>query len=317
MYDHLRGRDRSAYFFFISAFIFGNLILLNLFLAILLKNFETPPEKEEPVDNPEEKGPPKSIMSRVKSLMSRSKTDLTAVEDDKEEPFLDNENVEITKPKENKDRVLYVLGPNNLLRRLTLKISTNKIFENFILGLIVFSSILLTFESPFMDPNGDLAKNLDVIDFWVTMIFTFEMTTKILSYGLIANGKDSYLNNPWNILDFIIVTFSLLLILLHNNELGGSVKIVRMMRILRPLRMINRNPGMKLVVISMINAVADLGSVLVISSLFLMLFAILGTNLFKGTFFRCHMENIPEVFHDRIFDKTDCMNYGGEWINND
>jgi hypothetical protein len=315
MYDHLRGRDRSAYFFFISAFIFGNLILLNLFLAILLKNFETPPEKEESVDDQEEKGPPKSIMSRVKSLMSRSKTDLTAVEDDKEEPFLDN--VEITKPKENKDRVLYVLGPNNLLRRLTLKISTNKIFENFILGLIVFSSILLTFESPFMDPNGDLAKNLDVIDFWVTMIFTFEMTTKILSYGLIANGKDSYLNNPWNILDFMIVTFSLLLILLHNNELGGSVKIVRMMRILRPLRMINRNPGMKLVVISMINAVADLGSFLVISTLFLMLFAILGTNLFKGTFFRCHMENIPEVFHDRIFDKTDCMNYGGEWINND
>ena len=246
-------------------------------------------------------------------MMSRSKTDLTV--EDKEEPFLNNP--EVTKPKENKDRVLYVLGPNNLIRRLTLKISTNKIFENFILALIVFSSILLTFESPFMDPNGDLAKNLDVIDFWVTMMFTFEMTTKILSYGLIANGKDSYLNNPWNILDFMIVTFSLLLILLHNNELGGSVKIVRMMRILRPLRMINRNPGMKLVIISMINAVSDLGSVLVISTLFLMLFAILGTNLFKGTFFRCHMENIPKVFHGRIKDKIDCINYGGEWTNND
>ena len=34
-----------AYFMFL--FIFGNLILLNLFLAILLKNFEEPPGTEE------------------------------------------------------------------------------------------------------------------------------------------------------------------------------------------------------------------------------------------------------------------------------
>lgn len=169
-----------------------------------------------------------------------------------------------------------------------------------------------------MDPKGELAKRLVVIDFWITMIFTFEMTSKILSYGLIANGKDSYLNSPWNILDFIIVTSSLLLMIIHSHgAMGSSLKIVRMMRILRPLRMINRNPGMKLVIISMINAVTDLGSVIVISTLFLMLFAILGTNLFKGTFFRCHMENIPKIYHNRIIDKIDCINYGGEWLNND
>ena len=195
--------------------------------------------------------------------------------------------------------------------------TTNKIFENFVLGLIVFSSALLTFESPLMDPEGDLAKMLNVIDFWVTMIFTFEMTAKILSYGLIFNGPDSYLKSPWNILDFIIVTMSLFLIIFNIHGQGGSVKIVRMMRILRPLRMINRNPGMKLVIISMLNAVKDLGTVIVLSTLFLMLFAILGTNLFKGTFYRCNMENIPKIYHDRIVDKIDCINYGGEWLNND
>lgn len=42
MYDHLRAGSKTAYVFFISLFIFGNLILLNLFLAILLKNFEEP-----------------------------------------------------------------------------------------------------------------------------------------------------------------------------------------------------------------------------------------------------------------------------------
>ena len=49
MYDHLRGHKSnwSTYIFFIFLFIFGNLILLNLFLGILLKNFEAPPGKDE------------------------------------------------------------------------------------------------------------------------------------------------------------------------------------------------------------------------------------------------------------------------------
>ena len=50
MYDHVRTRGMGAVFFFISLFILGNLVLLNLFLAILLKNFEEPPGKDEEDD---------------------------------------------------------------------------------------------------------------------------------------------------------------------------------------------------------------------------------------------------------------------------
>jgi hypothetical protein len=46
MYDHVRSSGYGAVFFFISLFVLGNLILLNLFLAILLKNFEEPPGKD-------------------------------------------------------------------------------------------------------------------------------------------------------------------------------------------------------------------------------------------------------------------------------
>jgi voltage-dependent calcium channel L type alpha-1D len=47
MYEHVRAKGYGAIFFFISLYIFGNLVLLNLFLAILLKNFEEPPGKDE------------------------------------------------------------------------------------------------------------------------------------------------------------------------------------------------------------------------------------------------------------------------------
>lgn len=47
MYDHVRATNDVSILFFCFIFIFGNLVLLNLFLAILLKNFETKEDDKE------------------------------------------------------------------------------------------------------------------------------------------------------------------------------------------------------------------------------------------------------------------------------
>jgi hypothetical protein len=55
MYDHYRPtKSALTIVYFMFLFIFGNLILLNLFLAILLKNFEEPPGQEEEDNDDEE-----------------------------------------------------------------------------------------------------------------------------------------------------------------------------------------------------------------------------------------------------------------------
>lgn len=54
LYDYTRAQGNLCIIIFIFIFIIGNLIMLNLFLAILLKNFEEPPEKES---EPADKGP--------------------------------------------------------------------------------------------------------------------------------------------------------------------------------------------------------------------------------------------------------------------
>lgn len=65
MYDHYRATNSLTIVYFMFLFIFGNLILLNLFLAILLKNFEEPPGQEE-IDNDEEEEDKKDgILKRV------------------------------------------------------------------------------------------------------------------------------------------------------------------------------------------------------------------------------------------------------------
>ena len=182
--------------------------------------------------------------------------------------------------------------------------------------MIGFSTILLTLENPLDDPDGKKNSTLAKIDIVISTIFTIELLLKVAVYGFIINGPESYILNPWNIMDFIIVCFSLISIIFSEVDLG-IIKVLRMLRVLRPLRMISRNPGLRIAVQSLINAIPDIGNVLVVSLLFLLLFAILGTNFYKGTFFSCHTENIPEHLHDKITDKFDCQDFGGEWVNVD
>ena len=49
---------------------------------------------------------------------------------------------------------LFCLSEENGCRYLFWKISTHKVFDNFILFLIVISTLTLAIESPFDDPDG-------------------------------------------------------------------------------------------------------------------------------------------------------------------
>jgi hypothetical protein len=146
-----------------------------------------------------------------------------------------------------------------------------------------------------------------IIDFIITFIFVIEMVLKIMVFGFCLNGPESYIRNSWNVMDFFIVAFSLVSLFAQDVNLG-FIKILRMLRVFRPLRMISRNEGLKLAVLSLINAMPGVLNVLIISFLFFMLFGILGVNYFKGTFFSCILQ---EKNLETIVGKWDCVDYGG------
>jgi hypothetical protein len=78
-----------------------------------------------------------------------------------------------------------------------------------------------------------------------------------------------------------------------------SLKALRALRALRPLRVISRNEGLKLVVNSLFSALPALGNVMLVCGLFVLIFAILGTNFFKGKYFRCDIaEDIEYLIDD-------------------
>lgn len=113
-------------------------------------------------------------------------------------------------------------------------------FDYFILTLIILSTLMLTLESPLMDPESERAINLYWIDVVVTGFFTMELVLKVVVYGFLFNGDESYMKSSWNIMDFFIVVFSLISLAAKDVDLG-VIKTFRMLRVLRPLRMINRN----------------------------------------------------------------------------
>ena len=84
---------------------------------------------------------------------------------------------------------------------------------------------------------------------------------------------NSYLRDPWNVLDFIVVLVGWAGTFLD----GGNISAVRTIRILRPLRTINSIPKMKVLVNSIINSIPMLLDIFIMFNFLLLVFGIVGT----------------------------------------
>ena len=85
--------------------------------------------------------------------------------------------------------------------------------------------------------------------------------------------SNSYLRDPWNILDFIVVIVGWAGTFLT----GGNISAVRTIRILRPLRTIKSIPKMKVLVNSIINSIPMLVDIFIMFNFLLLVFGIVGT----------------------------------------
>ena len=91
-----------------------------------------------------------------------------------------------------------------------------------------------------------------------------------MGFALEAN---SYLRDPWNVLDFIVVIVGWA----GTFVTGGNISAVRTIRILRPLRTINSIPKMKVLVNSIINSIPMLLDIFIMFNFLLLVFGIVGT----------------------------------------
>jgi Ion transport protein len=148
------------------------------------------------------------------------------------------------------------------------------------------------------------------IDIATMIIFTLEAIAKIITYGFILNGETSYIRRVWNMLDFTILIFSYLCL----TPLVSTFKVVKTLRILRSLRLIGRNEGLRVAVRALFFAIPNVINITVIMIIFFMIFAVIIVSYFKGKLYYCLSQdvgpNMPEMH-----TKWDCLDSGGLWVN--
>lgn len=123
----------------------------------------------------------------------------------------------------------------------------------------------------------------------MTIIFIAEAGLKIITYGFAFCGSTSYIRNSWNILDLGIVIISVASLMLPTTNLN-SIKAIRLMKILRPLRVISRNQGLKISIRTLGVALPGIINVILVTIIFLFICGIIGVNYFKGRFFDCESD---------------------------
>uniref|UniRef100_A0A8C1EDE4 Voltage-dependent N-type calcium channel subunit alpha n=1 Tax=Cyprinus carpio carpio TaxID=630221 RepID=A0A8C1EDE4_CYPCA len=186
---------------------------------------------------------------------------------------------------------MFVFGPTNPVRRLCHYVVNLRYFEMCILTVITMSSIALAAEDPVQAnaPRNDVLKYLDYV---FTGVFTFEMVIKMIDLGLLLH-PGSYFRDPWNILDFIVVTGALVAFACSGTKGKdiNTIKSLRVLRVLRPLKTIKRLPKLKSVFDCVVNSLKNVLNILIVYVLFMFIFAVIAVQLFKGKFFHCTDES--------------------------
>lgn len=70
--------------------------------------------------------------------------------------------------------------------------------------------------------------------------------------------------------------------------MGQKLKAVKLLRVLRPLKMVNRVPALKAVFDCVVISLKNVFNILIVYMLFLLIFAMVGVQLFNGKFLFCN-----------------------------
>ncbi|XP_009320842.1 PREDICTED: voltage-dependent T-type calcium channel subunit alpha-1I [Pygoscelis adeliae] len=165
----------------------------------------------------------------------------------------------------------------------------NPWFECVSMMVILLNCVTLGMYQPCedMDCLSDRCKILQVFDDFIFIFFAMEMVLKMVALGIF--GKKCYLGDTWNRLDFFIVMAGMVEYSLDLQNINLSA--IRTVRVLRPLKAINRVPSMRILVNLLLDTLPMLGNVLLLCFFVFFIFGIIGVQLWAGLLRnRCFME---------------------------
>ncbi|XP_039643852.1 voltage-dependent T-type calcium channel subunit alpha-1G isoform X9 [Perca fluviatilis] len=186
--------------------------------------------------------------------------------------------------------VFFYMKQTTRPRSWCLKMVSNPWFERASMLVILLNCVTLGMFHPCEDIvcDSERCKILQNFDDFIFAFFAIEMVIKMVALGIF--GKKCYLGDTWNRLDFFIVLAGMLEYSLNLQNVSFSA--VRTVRVLRPLRAINRVPSMRILVTLLLDTLPMLGNVLLLCFFVFFIFGIVGVQLWNGLLRnRCFLGN--------------------------
>eukprot|EP00062_Callorhinchus_milii_P024831 gi/632985161/ref/XP_007909522.1/ PREDICTED: voltage-dependent T-type calcium channel subunit alpha-1H-like [Callorhinchus milii] len=178
-------------------------------------------------------------------------------------------------------------------------------FEHVSMLVILLNCVTLGMFQPCEDVacRSDRCTILKAFDDFIFAFFAVEMVIKMIALGIY--GQKCYLGDTWNRLDFFIVMAGMLEYSLDGHNV--SLSAIRTVRVLRPLRAINRVPSMRILVTLLLDTLPMLGNVLLLCFFVFFIFGIVGVQLwagllrnrcfFEGNFAMYYNVSLPLYYH--------------------
>nr|CUU99001.1 hypothetical transcript [Hymenolepis microstoma] len=236
----------SYYLFFILFIIVGSFFTLNLFIGVIIQNFNMQKKK------------------------AGGSLELFMTEDQKKYYQAMKKMVRRTPQKP-------IPKPKLKVSRWIFKIISNRKFDLFILGMIGLNTLIMCFEHHHQ--SEVMKHSMEIINKVFVIIFTIEFVLKLIGQ------RWYYFKDPWNIFDCCIVIFSLVCwgvedLMTTLPVPPTTIRIVRLFRVGRVLRLVKSARGIRTLLFALIVSLPALFNVALLLFLTAFVYSIVGMSFF-------------------------------------
>uniref|UniRef100_A0A7N8YJ79 Voltage-dependent L-type calcium channel subunit alpha n=1 Tax=Mastacembelus armatus TaxID=205130 RepID=A0A7N8YJ79_9TELE len=256
--------------YFVSLVIFGSFFVLNLVLGVLSGEFSKEREKAKARGDFQKLREKQQLEEDLKGYLDW----ITQAEDI--DPENEEEGIDDDKPR-NRDR--YSRRWNRLCRRKCRAAVKSQVFYWLVIFLVFLNT--LTIASEHHQQPQWLTDVQDIANKVLLALFTGEMLLKMYSLGLQA-----YFVSLFNRFDSFVVCGGILETILVETKIMSplGISVLRCVRLLRIFKITRYWNSLSNLVASLLNSVRSIASLLLLLFLFIIIFSLLGMQLFGGKF---------------------------------
>jgi hypothetical protein len=192
-------------------------------------------------------------------------------------------------------RSLFIFSNSNRFRLFLFKWMTHHRLKKAFMYTAVISAIFPIFNDPLSNPKGGANLAFEVLRHLFGWIFIIHISLNIICFGLLFNGKDSYLRHGMHLLEFILCIFFLVS---YSSAKGlGAVSVFRLVYLIEIVDSFFKSSHAKVVLKSLLRSLPSIFGLIFIELLFFYALGVLNVSFFKGTFFACDVDNVPGRYY--------------------